>query len=110
MSNLIEQNHKDTLSIIHEQKEASKAGDKKLQENIESIMVEFNILKNGILSIQSRQFKKDCRTLLEPEHVITLQEYENISNEHHVYNSLHGNHEGDQLFELVHLKYTNQSM
>jgi len=43
--------------------------------------------------------------LLKDDHIITLQEYENISNEHRIYNSLKGNHEGDALYSLVKVKY-----
>lgn len=43
--------------------------------------------------------------LLKEDHVITLQEFENITNEHRIYNTLKGNHEGDSLYSLVKVKY-----
>ena len=58
-----------------------------------------------MLSVQGKQFKDECHLLLNDSHHITLDEYQNISNEHKVYNSLGGNHEGDELFRLVGVKY-----
>lgn len=58
-----------------------------------------------MLSIQSKQFKDECRMLLKEGHSISLQEYENITNEHRIYNALNGNHEGDSLYGLVKEKY-----
>ncbi len=62
-------------------------------------------LQDGILSIQGRDFKADCRSLLQPDHEITLDEYEQIIEEHEVYNNLGGNHKGDELFDLVTHKF-----
>ena len=48
-----------------------------------------------MLSIEGRAFRTECRKLLEPDHVISLKEYEAIVSEHETYNRLGGNHEGD---------------
>jgi hypothetical protein len=64
-------------------------------------------LKDGILSIQGRNFKTDCRLLLQKDHVITQEEWESISVAHDIYNSLGGNHDGDRLYEDVETKYHN---
>ena len=66
-----------------------------------SLQQELGIVKEGLLSIQKKNFKQECKALLQENHEITLQEFENIQEEHNIYKSLGGNHDGDQLFELV---------
>lgn len=85
---------------IKEGSEESKRGDAALQEQID-------IMKGGILSIQKKNFKQDCRELLKEEHEITLEEFEAIQEDHNIYNSLGGNHDGDTLFDMVKKKATN---
>ena len=82
--------------------------DNRLHAEIDGLRDDFKIIKGGILSIQGRDFKADCRMLLQPEHMITLNEFEAIIEEHEVYKSLGGNHEGDALFTLVEQKYGKQ--
>jgi hypothetical protein len=65
---------------------------------------EIKVLKAGLLSIQGRTFKSNCRRLLDPDHDISLEEYEEITKDHEAYNSLGGNHNGDQLYQLVRKK------
>lgn len=65
---------------------------------------EIKVLKAGLLSIQGRTFKNNCRRLLDPDHDISLEEYEEITKDHDAYNSLGGNHNGDQLYQLVRKK------
>lgn len=69
---------------------------------------EIKALKKGILSLQRPLFLSKCQKLLEPEHIITLEEYTDIDSDHEAYNALGGNHQGDQMFKLVHKKYSNQ--
>lgn len=57
--------------------------------------------------MQGRNFKNDCKKLLDTNHTITLQEYEALLQDHTIYNSLGGNHEGDALFSMVEAKYKN---
>lgn len=85
---------------IREGSEETQRGDAKLQSQID-------IMKSGILSIQKKNFKQECRELLKEDHVITLEEFESIQDEHNIYNSLGGNHDGDTLFEMVEKKATN---
>ena len=87
--------------------EVVQESEKKSYEEDIHIHNEIDNIKSGVLSIEGRAFKDDCRRLLEPGHVITLPEYEAIQAEHIVYNSLGGNHEGDGLFRLVVKKYQN---
>lgn len=65
---------------------------------------EIKVLKAGLLSIQGRTFKSNCRRLLDQDHEISLEEYEEITKDHEAYNSLGGNHNGDQLYQLVRKK------
>jgi len=46
--------------------------------------------------------------LLKTEHEITVDEWMYLNEEHDIYNSLKGNHEGDLLFQDVNIKYHNQ--
>lgn len=79
--------------------------DKQLLEADVEIHAEIDALRDGMLSLQGREFKADCRYLLSEGHIITLNEYESIVEEHRIYNSLGGNHEGDALFSMVKAKY-----
>ena len=74
--------------------------DKKINEEIDS-------LKDGMLSIQGRDFKNECHRLLKQDHAIDVKEYEALLVDHIVYNKLGGNHEGDSLFHMVEAKYRN---
>ena len=85
-----------------------KASDEKSMEEDEKIHREIDIIKDGMLSVEGRAFRADCRKLLEDGHIITLNEYEAILAEHVTYNNLGGNHEGDGLFSMVQAKYQNQ--
>ena len=68
------------------------------------LAAEIKILKAGMLSMQGRVFRNNCERLLDPSHEITLEEYEEITKDHEAYNSLGGNHTGDELFKLVRKK------
>lgn len=57
--------------------------------------------------MQGKNFKSDCRRLLDENHEITLDEWEEIDADHEAYNGLGGNHRGDELFELVKKKVEN---
>lgn len=71
----------------------------------EEIHKDIDVLRGGLLSVQGREFKTDCRYLLSEGHKITLSEYENINEEYRVYKTLMGNHEGDALYKMVVTKY-----
>ena len=85
-----------------------KASDEKSMIEDEKIHHEIDIIKDGMLSVEGRAFRAECRKLLEDGHIITLNEYEAILAEHITYNNLGGNHEGDGLFSMVQAKYQNQ--
>lgn len=88
--------------------EVVKESDEKSREEDEKIHKEIDIIKDGMLSVEGRAFRNECRRLLEQDHVITFNEYEAILGEHVTYNNLGGNHEGDGLFSMVQAKYQNQ--
>ena len=88
------------LNVVKESEERSLAEDKIIHSEID-------VIKSGMLSLEGRTFKEDCRKLLQDDHRITLAEFEAISAEHIVYNNLGGNHEGDGLFSMVVAKYQN---
>lgn len=70
-------------------------------DNIEQIIL---VLKKGLLSMQGHQFREKCRQLLADEHELTLDEWTELIADHDAYKALDGNHEGDELFELVKIK------
>lgn len=88
------------IDVVRESDEKSMAEDIKIHKEID-------VIKNGMLSLEGRTFRDDCRRLLQNDHRITLNEFEAISAEHIVYNNLGGNHEGDGLFSMVVAKYQN---
>lgn len=65
-------------------------------------------LRSGVLSMQGKAFKADCRRLLEKTHEITEEEYEDIVADHETYHNLGGNHMGDSLFTSVMKKWNAQ--
>lgn len=89
------------IQVVKESEERSMEEDRKIHKEID-------IIKDGMLSVEGRAFRNECRRLLEEGHVITLNEYEAILAEHVTYNNLGGNHEGDGLFSMVQVKYQNQ--
>lgn len=70
-------------------------------ETLDNINTRLDTITAGLLSVQRVSFEADCKRLLELDHIITVDEYQQISNDHDIYNSLGGNHNGDQLFALV---------
>lgn len=91
--------------IDHKIENLEQKSDKRDDELLDKII----ILKQGLLSIQGHQFRSMCCELLNPDHDITLDEYEQITTDHDIYNSLGGNHRGDNLFKLVEQKVQQQT-
>lgn len=89
---------------IDKKHDSSKQGDIALHTEMNSFTVVLNSLKRGLLSVQGRQFKADCKKLLAEDHVITFDEYQQITEDHQAYHDLGGNHNGDALFDLVRKK------
>lgn len=93
---------------ISEEHELSMQADKEIRKDIENLHGDVEVLTQGVLAIQGKQFIDECRRLLQHGHEITLEEYENVNNEHEVYNALGGNHHGDALFKSVMKKWNHQ--
>ena len=105
---IVQDHDRDIMKLIQKEELASQKADSVAEEKMRQIQANLTILTEGMLSIQGKQFKDECRALLADGHHITLAEYENASNEHRIYNSLKGNHEGDELFRLVGVKYHSE--
>ena len=82
--------------------------DAQLQKEIDALMDTNKEIVRGLLSVQSNQFRNDCHALLCEDHIITIDEFEQLAHDHEAYNGLGGNHTGDQLFDLVKIKYESQ--
>jgi len=82
-------------------REESKADDAVLEEEISTVEKNLAALTAGILSMQGKEFRANCRKLLAEDHIITLDEWEELDKDHMAYNGLGGNHKGDHLFSLV---------
>lgn len=91
-------------SIKHEFREEFEKNverDSRIMETLNKLTTSIDTLTEGLLSVQRREFEADCHRLLDPDHNITLDEFQQITNDHDIYNKLGGNHSGDQLFSLV---------
>ena len=91
--------------LIQEGNEASQKADEEIKKEMsdmrENITEEIGTIRTGVLSIQGEKFKALCHDLLNPDHLISQEEYEDCMHEHQVYNSLGGNHDGDAIFKVV---------
>lgn len=94
--------------IMAKKHEQFAAVDTQITERLEQISKMIETLSDGILSIQGKQFKQECKSLLKSEHTITVDEWMYLNKEHDIYKDLNGNHEGDLLFNDVSIKYHNQ--
>ena len=82
-------------------REESKSDDAVLEKEISALEKNITALTAGVLSMQGKEFRNNCRKLLAEDHVITLDEWEELDKDHMAYNGLGGIHEGDHLFSLV---------
>ena len=94
---------------IKMQNEHMAKADERITNEIQNIENSVNKIIRGLLSVQGQTFRAACRRLLETNHSITVDEYEQIVRDHEAYNSLGGNHIGDNLFKLVETKFSNQT-
>lgn len=76
-----------------------------LSETLEKTSANTEAVKEGTLALWRKTYFTDAKRLLEPDHVITDKEYVKISNDHAVYNKLGGNHDGDEYFKSITIKY-----
>lgn len=99
------QNSEDKYDEINTKVEAgreeSKSDDAVLEKEISALKKNITALTAGVLSMQGKEFRNNCRKLLAEDHVITLDEWEELDKDHMAYNGMGGNHKGDHLFSLV---------
>ena len=95
------------MKIMQQEIQINKNDENLIEKKIDTLEDNLNTLKGGILSLQRKEFKEECRRLLNQEEAITYEQYTMLQREHTIYNSLGGNHEGDQLFKLVSMRYAN---
>lgn len=95
------------MKIMQQEIQKNKNDENLIEKKIDTLEDNLNTLKGGILSLQRKEFKEECRKLLNQKEAITYEQYTMLQREHTIYNSLGGNHEGDQLFKLVSMRYAN---
>lgn len=103
----ISDEHKITADLLQTERNLSKQENDALKQEIYNLNGKIDVVSGGVLSIQGKQFKDDCRALLKPDHEITLDEFEEIESDHETYNKMGGNHTGDKLFQMVEQKFRN---
>lgn len=86
----------------------STAADNKIKAEIEVLNNQIENVNTGVLSIQGKQFRDMCLALLDPDHVITVQEYEQFEEDYVAYKALGGNHRGDALHAAAVEKFKHQ--
>lgn len=95
------------MKIMQQEIQKNKNDENLIEKKIDILEDNLNTLKGGILSLQRKEFKEECRKLLNQKEAITYEQYTMLQHEHTIYNSLGGNHEGDQLFKLVSMRYAD---
>ena len=100
------------INQIKEEVETSILPIKKLIDEVNNnnniLAQDFKNIKLGVLTLMKNTFKKHCSKILESDCKISLQEFNELQEEHEAYNKLGGNHTGDQLFEMICNKYLNK--
>lgn len=84
----------DIKAAIKESSSESRKEEEQLQRQID-------IIKSGVLSLQGRIFRQECRDFLESEKEFSLDDFEELQAEYDTYKQLGGNHMGDILFSMV---------
>lgn len=97
----LQQDNKNIHATIIAVQQESQHDDQTLQQQVSQLNTDLSGIKAGMLSVQGKEFRANCRKLLAEDHEITLDEWEEIDKDHEAYNGLGGNHRGDQLYALV---------
>lgn len=93
---------------INHVEEKSDENDRIMREDIEVLSNNVENLTVGVLSLQGKQFRDECISLLNTEHLITVDEYQQFEEDYIAYKGLGGNHTGDALHGRVVEKFNNQ--
>lgn len=86
---------------INKEHESSYQADEKLYEEVSRLKKDVDNIKTGLLIMYSLSFKPACRKALEKNHELTIEEYEDLTEGHRGYKALGGNHQGDELYNMV---------
>ena len=81
--------------------------DNKVEKNVQTSEAQQEILKEGLLSVQGNNFKRQCKALLEPTHKISETEWLQHQIDFEAYERLGGNDDGHDLHNAVAHKYYN---
>lgn len=81
--------------------------DNKVEKNVQTSNAQQEILKEGLLSVQGNNFKRQCKALLEPTHKISETEWLQHQIDFEAYERLGGNDDGHDLHNAVAHKYYN---
>lgn len=98
---------KTDIQGLHDKLDAVEQKEADVEAKIGALDAGLTTLKNGTLSLQGKQFKDECRGVLNQKEPIQLTQFETLEAEHNVYKSLGGNHDGDELWDLIKIKYHN---
>ena len=79
----------------------------KVRKDVQSSEAQQKILKEGLLSVQGNNFKRQCKALLEPTHKISETEWLQHQIDFEAYERLGGNDDGHDLHNAVAHKYYN---
>lgn len=83
--------------------------DNKINKKIISLEENIDSLREGILSLQRKQFIEYCQELLDQSHYITMEEYNQLELDHDAYHALRGNDRGDHYYQRVVDKFNKQN-
>lgn len=78
-----------------------------VHKEVQSSDAQQKILKEGLLSVQGNNFKRQCKALLEPTHKISETEWLQHQIDFEAYERLGGNDNGHDLHNAVAHKYYN---
>ena len=76
---------------------------------METLLAGLDILKAGLLPIEGAYLLERCEHLLD-KNFITDEEFKHLTQDHKAYHDLGGNSVGDQMFEIVAAKFTQQKI
>lgn len=93
---------------INKVEQKSDENDRIMKEEIEVLSNNVENLTIGVLSLQGKQFRDECIFLLNPDHFITIDEYQQFEEDYLAYKGLGGNHTGDALHNRIVEKFNNQ--
>ena len=92
------------------QEEIQKKIQDEYQKKLDDMQTIIDRLSIVVLTVQGKQFKNDCREILNSGTNINYETFDNLHTEYEIYTSLGGNGLGEKLFELVEGRYSAQLM